>query len=143
MKNRGARIIIDTNVWLSFLIGKRLSRLQSLIQNEAVQLIVSEQLLEELQLVTSREKLQKYFDKTAVSQLISLLNIMAEKFNPAPNQSLCRDPKDNFLLDLISESKAEYLITGDKGLLGLDPFLTARILSPSDFEDLLQQQKAL
>lgn len=28
-----------------------------------------------------------------------------------------RDPKDNFLLDLIDFSKADYLVTGDKDLI--------------------------
>jgi predicted nucleic acid-binding protein len=29
---------------------------------------------------------------------------------------MCRDPKDNFLLDLIDVSMADYLVTGDKEL---------------------------
>jgi predicted nucleic acid-binding protein len=37
-------------------------------------------------------------------------------------------------LDLIDFSKADYLVTGDKDLLELNPFKTARILTPSDFE---------
>jgi predicted nucleic acid-binding protein len=45
-----------------------------------------------------------------------------------------RDLKDNFLLDLIDFSKADYLITGDKDLLELNPFKTAQILTPQEFE---------
>lgn len=48
--------------------------------------------------------------------------------------TLSRDPKDNFLLDLIEFSNADYLVTGDKDLLELSPFMTAKILTPSNFE---------
>lgn len=43
-------------------------------------------------------------------------------------------PKDNFLLDLIEFSKADYLVTGDKDLLEHNPFKTAQILTPTEFE---------
>jgi predicted nucleic acid-binding protein len=51
---------------------------------------------------------------------------------------MSRDPKDNFLLDLIDVSGADYLITGDKDLLSLNPFKTAKILTPADFETALR-----
>jgi uncharacterized protein len=37
-------------------------------------------------------------------------------------------------LDLIHFSKADYLVTGDKDLLVLNPFKTATILTPANFE---------
>jgi len=45
-----------------------------------------------------------------------------------------KDPKDNFLLDLIDYSKADCLVTDDKDLLALNPFKTAKILIPAEFE---------
>jgi len=33
--------------------------------------------------------------------------------------SICRDPKDNFLLALAIDSKADFLVTGDQDLLSL------------------------
>jgi putative PIN family toxin of toxin-antitoxin system len=35
---------------------------------------------------------------------------------------VCRDPKDNYLLSLSRDAKADYLITGDKDLLSLKKF---------------------
>jgi hypothetical protein len=52
--------------------------------------------------------------------------------------SLSRDPKDNFLLDLIEFSEADFLVTGDKDLLELNPFKTAKILTPTEFEEFLK-----
>ncbi|RYE23286.1 MAG: putative toxin-antitoxin system toxin component, PIN family, partial [Sphingobacteriaceae bacterium] len=53
-----------------------------------------------------------------------------------PTYFINRDPKDNFLLDLIDFSRAEYLVTGDKDLLLHNPFKTATILTPAEFENL-------
>jgi putative PIN family toxin of toxin-antitoxin system len=90
--------------------------------------------MEELKLVTSREKLKKYFPKNSVKELIELLEAIGENKAIEPIHNLSRDPKDNFLLDLIDVSKADFLVTGDKDLLILNPFKTAQILTPADFE---------
>jgi len=68
---RPSKIIIDTNLWISFLIGKELHNLKDIIVNERIKLILTDQLIDELKLVTSREKLKKYFDKDKVAELIS------------------------------------------------------------------------
>ncbi|MCU0321104.1 MAG: putative toxin-antitoxin system toxin component, PIN family, partial [Chitinophagaceae bacterium] len=51
-----------------------------------------------------------------------------------PTHYINRDPKDNFLLDLIDFSQADYLVTGDKDLLMHNPFKSAEILTPANFE---------
>ena len=45
----------------------------------------------------------------------------------------CRDPKDNFLLALALDGRADYLVTGDADLLVLDPWRGVRIVTPVDF----------
>lgn len=47
--------------------------------------------------------------------------------------NVCRDSKDNFLLSLSQDSKADFLITGDKDLLVLEKFKSTRVLTISDF----------
>ncbi|HBG42245.1 MAG TPA: putative toxin-antitoxin system toxin component, PIN family [Porphyromonadaceae bacterium] len=134
MKNKTVKVIFDTNVWISFLIGKRLSKIKLYISSGQILIVTTEQLLTEIKIVTSREKLQKYFPTESVKELIELLETIAEKVNIKPTHFINRDPKDNFLLDLIDYSKADYLVTGDKDLLEHNPFKTAKILNPSDFE---------
>ncbi len=65
--------------------------------------------------------------------MIELLETIAEQIEITPTHFINRDPKDNFLLDLIDFSKADFLVTGDKDLLELNPFKTATILTPADF----------
>lgn len=134
MTKKSAKVIFDTNVWISFLIGKQLATVKYQIAKGSIIVVTTEQLLLEIKLVTSREKLKKYFPKENVAELVDLLETIAEKVAITPKYSICRDPKDNFLLDLIDFSKADYLVTGDKDLLEHNPFKTAKILTPSEFE---------
>lgn len=47
---------------------------------------------------------------------------------------ICRDEKDNFLLALAKDSKADYLITGDADLLTIKKFEHTEILTYIEFE---------
>ena len=134
MKPKNIKVIIDTNVWISFLIGKKVYLLKDLIINEQIKIVYCEQLLIEIKEVTSRPNIKKYFPKEAVAELLDLLELIGARYEIKPIHFINRDPKDNFLLDLIDISKAEYLITGDNDLLLHNPFLTASIITPSIFE---------
>jgi putative PIN family toxin of toxin-antitoxin system len=85
-------------------------------------------------MVTARPKLKKYFPKESVTELIELLETIAERVEVKSTHFISRDPKDNFLFDLIDAAKADYLVTGDKDLLAHNPFMSAHILTPIEFE---------
>ena len=129
------KVIIDTNLWVSFLIGKELHFLKDLIVNEKIKLVLSDQLLEELKLVTTRKKLKKYFDTEKVDELITLLKHVSEKVNITKIENVCRDPKDDFLLALARKAKAKYLITGDKDLLDIKVYGHTEILTLKSFTE--------
>ncbi len=137
MTAKNIRVIFDTNVWISFLVGKRLSSIKKYISDAQIIIVTTEQLLNEIKEVTSRERLRKYFPQESVVELLELLETIAEKVEIKPIHVINRDPKDNFLLDLIDFSKADYLVTGDKDLLIHNPFRSATILTPADFEKAL------
>jgi predicted nucleic acid-binding protein len=46
---------------------------------------------------------------------------------------ICRDPKDNFLLALSKDGKANFLLTGDKDLLKLHKYGMTQILTITKF----------
>ncbi len=137
MTAKNIKVIFDTNVWISFLVGKRLSFVKNYISNGQITIVTTEQLLKEIKDVTSRERLKKYFPQKSVVELLQLLETIAEKVEIEPTHFINRDPKDNFLLDLIDFSKADYLVTGDKDLLAHNPFKSATILTPANFEKAL------
>ena len=137
---KNIKVIFDTNVWISFLIGKRLSFIKNHISSGQISIVTTEQLLKEIMEVTSRERLKKYFPKESVTELLELLDTIAEKVKIKPTHFINRDPKDNFLLDLIDFSKADYLVTGDKDLLVHNPFKSAIILTPANFEIIINNE---
>lgn len=134
MKAKSIKVIFDTNVWISFLIGKRLAFIKNYISNGQITIITTDQLLKEIKEVTCRERLKKFFPQESVIELLELLETIAENVKIKPTHFINRDPKDNFLLDLIDFSKADYLVTGDKDLLLHNPFKSAKILTPTNFE---------
>jgi putative PIN family toxin of toxin-antitoxin system len=140
MTKKSIKVIFDTNVWISFLIGKRLSFIKQYIAEGQITIVVTQQLIDEINEVTSRERIKKYFPEERVKELIELLKTIAEIVEIKPTHHLCRDAKDNFLLDLIDFSKADYLVTGDKDLLIHNPFLTTTILTPANFEKELKNK---
>ena len=140
MKTKNIRVIFDTNVWISFLIGKRLQTIAGHIANGDITIVTSDELIAEIRDVSLRPKLKKYFPQKKVKELIDFLEVIAFKTESHSTFTLCKDPKDDFLLGLIEDSKANVLVTGDKYLLELNPFGTAIIITPKEFEQLLTGQ---
>ena len=111
---------MDTNIWISFLIGKELSGLDALLVARKAVVLFSDQLFEELLEVLHRPKFQRYFSPADIRELIELVNQCSEWVEVVHSCDACRDGKDNFLLDLCLSGSADYLITGDGDLLDLE-----------------------
>lgn len=127
------RVIFNTNIWISFLIGKQFDGMKELLVAAVVQPIFSAQLLEELTITTQKPKLQKYFQKDKVDNLMIFLKEIGEVIDSQSIVSACRDPKDNYLLALAKDSNADFLITGDRDLLILESFERTKIVTYQDF----------
>ena len=136
-RKRKYRVIVDTNCWISFLIGKRLSRLVDLLSDERVQLVICGELLEEIREVTFRPKFSKYFPKKEVESLIEFMQLIGENFEPRLQVKLCRDEADDYLLSLAIEAHAHYLVTGDQDLLVLQKVKSCRIIDATTFEKMI------
>lgn len=138
MKNgNSVKIIVDTNLWISFLIGKKLSCLLELVSNGDIELVASEELIEEISIVASRPKFVKYFSKEHYDMLRDFMTeeTLFYKIDDIPER--CRDPKDDFLLELALVSDANYLITGDKDLLSIGRIGTCQIITVMEFNALV------
>jgi putative PIN family toxin of toxin-antitoxin system len=127
------RVIIDTNVWVSVLIGRSLQGVFQLIINGRIQNVTSIQLLTEIRLVTQREKFRKFFSQKNVDELILILERISEKVEPESIASICRDPKDDFILAIAKKSKADFIISGDSDLLVLQQYENTIILNANSF----------
>lgn len=132
------KIIIDTNLFISFLIGKRLQRLKHTLIDSSTELIFAEQNIDELLIVTSRDKFRKYFPMRDVENLVDFIRITSKVYEIKQIEEVCRDPKDDFLLALAKRGKANFLITGDNDLLDLKIYGKTKIISIDEFEKILE-----
>ncbi len=132
-----SRVIIDTNILISSLMGKEVSRLNNILVDELVVVIFSRESWDEFLSVLKRPKFKKYFDKDKVGKLISLLSHISEFVKVTSIVPICRDEKDNFLLELSKDSKAHFIITGDLDLLVLGKFGKTQILTFNQFLEIV------
>ncbi len=134
---RSRKVILDTNLWVSFLITKNMSFLDEYVESGIVKLIFSKELIEEFITVSSRPKFAKHFTNKDVKILLSVFNYLGIVINVTSNIKLCRDSKDDFLLNLAIDSKANYLVTGDKDLLEIGKIKRTKIITIKELEQLL------
>ncbi len=133
MANKPFRIIIDTNLWISFLITKDYKKLDNSIKSGKVKLLFSLELIEEFLTVANRPKFKKYFSKKDLELLLDLFDVYGELVDVKSHVEICRDTKDNFLLSLAKDANAKYLITGDKDLLILKKIDRTNIIDLTQF----------
>jgi putative PIN family toxin of toxin-antitoxin system len=128
------RIIIDTNLWVSFLLTKQFSFLDDLLENEKIQLIFSQELLNEFIEVINRPKLRKYFSVDTLNLILEIIEQYADFITVSSDTNICRDKKDNFLLSLAKDGSADFLITGDQDLLVIKRFEKTEIITIAEFK---------
>jgi putative PIN family toxin of toxin-antitoxin system len=142
MPKERIKLVIDTNILVSFLIGKTLAGLEDAIIDDQVKILFSTELFDELIEVLQRPKFKKYFTHEDIQEFISLIHSKVEWVEIKKRFNACRDAKDNFLLDLSVSGSADYLITGDKDLLVLNPFHGTEIINYRAFQTALKRIEA-
>jgi uncharacterized protein len=83
--------------------------------------------------VASRKKFSRYFNKEDIQEFFKVMDCCSETITVNSIVTQCRDEKDNFLLALAKDSKADFLITGDEDLLIIKKFQNTEILTYSEF----------
>lgn len=84
--------------------------------------------------VCNRPKIRKVINEDILQQILSKFDTFAIYINVTSKVDLCRDAKDNFLLELAIDSKSNFLITGDNDLLILKKIGRTKIVSWSEFK---------
>jgi len=130
---RSKKVILDTNLWISFLITKNLSEIDELILDRKIKLLFSNELLEEFLTVAKRPKFTKYFTNEDLKEILRLFDYYGKLIKVKTKISESRDKNDNFLLSLAVDGKADFLVTGDSDLLILKKIKKTKIVSWSNF----------
>ncbi len=71
--SKSYKIIVDSNIWISFLIGKNLSGLQNLSDSRNLKIITCKEQLTELAEVFKKPELKKYFSKEQVAEFFDII----------------------------------------------------------------------
>lgn len=136
--NKKLRIILDTNIWISFLISNRQSNLDLLFKKSKANILFSTELLDEIKATIEKPKIRKHFSSEAMEEMLVAFEDYILLVEVSSIVNMCRDPKDNFLLSLALDGKADFLLTGDKDLLELKSFKKTKILTITSFLKNLQ-----
>lgn len=136
-RNRTWRVVIDTNIWISFLIGKHLAGLHRHIDSGRVEVVTCEAQLRELADVLNRPRIRKYISEVQAETFLDLLCEIALMVEPVQGPTICRDPKDDYLLYMAIAAQADYLVSGDNDLLTLDYIVDTKIITYTDFDMML------
>ena len=132
-------VVLDTNIWVSFLIGQNLDEMEDRFLLNDIHILTSEDQLREVRDVIARPKLARYFSTVERDRLEEFLVKTALQVSPSEKIELCRDPKDGFLLEIASAGDADYLVTGDEDLLVLKAIKRTRIIRLAEFRALLTE----
>lgn len=98
------------------------------------------ELLKELETTINKPKLRKYFIGDALPDMLEAFGAFIDFVVVKSQVEICRDPKDNFLLALAKDGKADFLLTGDKDLLDIEKFGRTQILTLTHFLDLNERR---
>lgn len=126
------RWVIDPNILISYCISARLHELPALIEKYNLEFCGNEKLLAEFSSVISREKIKKYLSNEVdyyieiISSFVSLYNIQ-NHFKGSP------DANDDYLIDIVQQTNAVGLVTGDKALIKWQR-APVQIISWKDFQ---------
>jgi len=132
------RVVLDTNVLISGILwdGKPAEIIRK-AENEEIKVIISDQILEELEGVLKRPYFKKNFenmDKRIREIQIKLIKIFEGPIEPDEDLGVIeKDQSDNRILECAVEGEAEFVISRDGHLLELEEFKNIEILEPSDF----------
>lgn len=127
------RVVIDTNLWISFLLTRDFAKIDSMFADNRITILFSQELVDEFIEVAQRPRFRRYFQLKDLEDLLETVRDKAEFIFVSTAVGLCRDPKDNFLLSLAIDGNATHLLTGDKDLLVLKKIGKTKILTISNY----------
>src|SRR3990172_4419390 len=131
---RNERYVFDTNVIISALLFGQSKPGQAFFAAlDRGQILLSVPVFHELSAVLSREKFASYLLREERERFLAVFLRKAVLVEIHERVKVCRDPKDDMLLELAINGKATCIISGDEDLLELNPFRGMPILTPDQF----------
>ncbi len=128
------RVVFDTNVLVSALLFEQSTPGRAFFAAlEQGEVLLSAQLGLEIQKTLHKKKFSRYITPEQRDAFLVALVQSSTLVEVKSSISVCRDPKDNMLLELAVSGKIDVIVTGDSDLLILHPFKKIAILTPEAF----------
>ena len=128
------RIVVDTGVLVSA------SLFESGVPREALTYlltlhtpVVSRELMREYRRVMASTKFDSYTQPRERQILLETYTEGAEHIKISGTLRVCRDPRDDMVIETALEGNADILVTGDTDILALRPMKGISIMTPSEF----------
>ena len=126
------KVVFDTNVYISALLtkgGKAEAAYFLAIQGK-IKLYTSVSILTETAI-----KLRTKFlwNDEAIKSSIKHISRVAKVVKPVAKLNILADEPDNRILECAGHVKADYIVTGDKHILGLKKFENTKIVTIAEF----------
>lgn len=127
------RFVFDTNVLVSALLfedSKPAKIIFSALKEGEI--LLSSDLVNEVHGVIYRKKFDRYISNEQRNEFLTVLVQTGTLIEITENIEVCRDPKDNMILELAVSGQANMIVSGDGDLLVLHPFRGISILAPEN-----------
>lgn len=136
-----ASAVLDVNVIVSSVMSPRGAPRQVLMAWQAgeIEVLTSDGIIGEVADKLLDPRIGGRFSVTIadVQAVVLLLRTQALVVTPPSTAVVTGDPEDDYVLANAAHGRAEYLVTGDKGLLSLTRHGSTQIMSPRAFLDRL------
>ena len=94
---------------------------------------MSDDTAKEIRDVLTRPRFDRHATLEVREEFLRDLMIDVEMVPITESVRVCRDPKDDKILELAVNGRADYIVTGDDDLLVMDPFRGISIIRPAEF----------
>lgn len=133
------KVIIDTNLWISFLIGHQTQFVRRILTDLRFDVYVCRQLIEEIRDVASRDKISRHVNAAEVEDLLAIIQAFCQftTIDAEIAPSAVRDPKDLYFLALADTIGADYIVSGDADLTDLSQHNQTKIIKLADFKAMI------
>lgn len=134
MSKQETRIVIDTNVWLSYMLGGlSFGHLQKILLDKRMTILISDKLKDEIIRIIRSQKFSNFFSAQQVEDLIYILTYRTTHVSVTSKVKICTDKTDDFLFSLCKDGNADFLITGDNAVLEIEKFHNTQMVSLKNF----------
>ena len=131
-------MVLDTNVFVSASVGGGKSRklVEKIVSGRQCDLIISPDIIHEATRVLARPKFKDAGDE--FERLLRQSSSIKIVFPESEFKAVPEDPADDMVINAAYDGRADYIVSGDRHLLGMKEFMGIPIITVARMFDLLQ-----